>query len=188
MRAHPRPRPTKLAAFANCADDFEATSANRCCMKAATYSALLRGGCVCGAVCYECSGDPIMTFNCHCRDCQHVSGGPYIAVLYFPHESFVLTKGELRHHFTESEAMGRHKRGFCPDCGSRITGGRPNAASASPPRAWTIRASFARSATSTSPTHSRGTTWIRRSRSSITIRRCNPRTRIDGRGAEGFTL
>ncbi len=83
----------------------------------------LQGGCICGAVRYECSGDPIMTFNCHCHDCQHVSGGAYIPVLYFPRESFAITKGELRHHFTTSEGMGQHKRGFCAECGSRITGG-----------------------------------------------------------------
>jgi hypothetical protein len=82
-----------------------------------------QGGCICGAVRYECSSDPIMTFNCHCRDCQHVSGGPYIAVLYFPRESFAVTKGELHYHFTTSAAMGEHKRGFCAECGSRITGG-----------------------------------------------------------------
>jgi hypothetical protein len=62
-------------------------------------------------------------FKCHCRDCQHVSGGGYSAVVYMPLEHFKLTKGELRHYPTQSEAMGHNKRGFCPDCGSRISGG-----------------------------------------------------------------
>ena len=35
------------------------------------------GGCVCGAIRYECDAEPIMTFKCHCRDCQHVTGGAY---------------------------------------------------------------------------------------------------------------
>lgn len=61
-------------------------------------------------------------YNCHCRDCQHVSGSAYAAVVYFAKGSFALTKGELRHHFTESMAMGQNKRGFCVECGTRITG------------------------------------------------------------------
>ena len=62
-------------------------------------------------------------FNCHCRDCQHVSGGGYLAVMYFPKNALALTKGELRYHSTESMARGQNKRGFCPECGSRISGG-----------------------------------------------------------------
>jgi hypothetical protein len=64
----------------------------------------------------------MVTFNCHCRDCQQVSGGAYAAVMYFPKSAFALTKGELRHHVTESMARGENKRGFCAECGSRISG------------------------------------------------------------------
>ena len=64
-----------------------------------------------------------MMFKCHCRDCQQVSGGGFVAGLLVPASAFRLTKGELRYHFTPSAAGGRHKRGFCPECGSRITGG-----------------------------------------------------------------
>ncbi|MGE5302839.1 MAG: hypothetical protein ACM3TN_05890 [Alphaproteobacteria bacterium] len=28
------------------------------------------GGCLCGAVRYECSADALFMGNCHCRDCQ----------------------------------------------------------------------------------------------------------------------
>jgi hypothetical protein len=81
------------------------------------------GGCVCGAVRYECSAQPIMMFNCHCRDCQQVTGGGFVAGLLVPLSAFRLTKGQLRYHFTPSMAGGKHKRGFCADCGSRLTGG-----------------------------------------------------------------
>jgi hypothetical protein len=64
-----------------------------------------------------------MTFKCHCRDCQKVTGGPFVAGLLVPASAFRLTKGELRYHFLPSLAGGRHKRGFCAECGSRITGG-----------------------------------------------------------------
>jgi hypothetical protein len=40
-----------------------------------------------------------------------------------PAAAFKLTRGTLRRHYTQSAAMGRHKRGFCLECGSRLTGG-----------------------------------------------------------------
>jgi hypothetical protein len=36
------------------------------------------GGCACGAIRYECNAEPIMMGKCHCRDCQHISGGPFV--------------------------------------------------------------------------------------------------------------
>src|SRR5262249_4887183 len=81
------------------------------------------GGCVCGAIRYECTAEPIMMFKCHCRDCQQVTGGGFVVGLLVPASAFRVTKGQLRYHFTPRAAGGKHKRGFCPECGSRITGG-----------------------------------------------------------------
>jgi hypothetical protein len=95
--------------------------------------AILSGGCECGAVRYEISAEPIMMFNCHCRTCQKVSGGPYVPVVLVPAKAFKITQGSLRYHFTDTVRGERHphKRGFCPDCGSRLTGGESNK-----PRPW----------------------------------------------------
>lgn len=133
------------------------------------------GGCVCGAIRDECSAEPLMMFKCHCRDCQRVTGGGFVAGLLVPAAAFRLTKGQLRYHFTTSLAGGKHKRGFCADCGSRLTGAesdeRPTL-SASPPAVWTIQAGFARKWIFSCRTHNRGTTWTRPFRSMISIRRC----------------
>ncbi len=80
------------------------------------------GGCICGAVRYQCDSRPIVMLNCHCRDCQQVTGGPYTPVVYVPANAFHITKGTLRHFATESEASGQNLRGFCADCGCRLTG------------------------------------------------------------------
>src|SRR5438309_2201501 len=40
-----------------------------------------------------------------------------------PAEAFRVTRGQLRYHFTPSAAGGQHKRGFCAECGSLLTGG-----------------------------------------------------------------
>jgi hypothetical protein len=83
------------------------------------------GGCVCGAIRYECTAQAseITTFKCHCRDCQRLGGGPYAAVVYVPKRTFRIVRGAIRHHTTQSEMAGLHQRGFCADCGSRLTGG-----------------------------------------------------------------
>lgn len=81
------------------------------------------GGCLCGAIRYECAAEPTTMLNCHCRDCQRVTGGPYAAAVLLPAKAFKLTKGTLRYHVTPRSNGGQHKRGFCAECGSRITGG-----------------------------------------------------------------
>jgi hypothetical protein len=80
------------------------------------------GGCACGAVRYECTAEPIMMLKCHCRDCQHITRGGFAAAVLVPAEAFRFTRGELHYHFTPGLAGGKHKRGFCTQCGSRITG------------------------------------------------------------------
>jgi hypothetical protein len=63
-----------------------------------------------------------MMLKCHCRDCQQLTGGGFAPAVLVPAEAFRLTRGHVHYHFTPSLARGKHKRGFCPKCGSRITG------------------------------------------------------------------
>jgi hypothetical protein len=81
------------------------------------------GGCACGAIRYEVDAEPIVMFNCHCRDCQRTSGGPYTPVVYVPAKAFKITKGSPHYYGTTSQMVGHNKRGFCPECGSRLFGG-----------------------------------------------------------------
>jgi hypothetical protein len=87
----------------------------------------LTGGCVCGAVRYESSAEPIMMVRCHCRDCQRITGGPYVPAVIFPYDSFRLTQGVIERYATDSEGGGHNLRGFCPKCGSRLTGAEDQA-------------------------------------------------------------
>jgi hypothetical protein len=83
----------------------------------------ITGGCVCGAVRYELSAEPMLMLKCHCRDCQHITGSGFAPAFLVPAEAFRLTRGQLRYYSTSSIRRGKHKRGFCSECGSRITGG-----------------------------------------------------------------
>jgi hypothetical protein len=58
--------------------------------------------------------------HCHCRDCQHSSGGPFSSFTVVPAESFELIQGEPAFYATDSEAGGKNKRSFCGGCGSPL--------------------------------------------------------------------
>jgi hypothetical protein len=81
------------------------------------------GGCACGAIRYECSAEPVMMFQCHCRDCQRASGASGSAMVYVPLKAFKFTRGAIKYHSTPSLMGGHTRRGFCAECGSRLTGG-----------------------------------------------------------------
>ena len=54
------------------------------------------GGCMCGAVRYECADDPIAMGNCHCRDCQRATGSAFAAAVLVP-VSAVRISGEVKY-------------------------------------------------------------------------------------------
>ena len=66
----------------------------------------------------------MVMFNCHCRDCQKTTGSGYTPVFYVPAKGFKITKGTPKYYETKSEMVGENIRGFCPDCGSRLFGGK----------------------------------------------------------------
>ena len=86
-------------------------------------SAPFTGGCACGTIRYEVTSKPITMFNCHCRDRQRTTGGAFTPVVYVPAKAFKITKGSPHYYSTPSEMVGHNKRGFCPECGSRLFGG-----------------------------------------------------------------
>lgn len=77
------------------------------------------GGCACGAIRYECSADPLFSWNCHCRDCQQASGGAFCPVLYVEKAALSLT-GESKYYDVRAESGNLVSRGFCPQCGSPV--------------------------------------------------------------------
>lgn len=42
------------------------------------------GGCMCGAIRYECLVEPIAMGNCHCRDCQRATDAAFAATILVP--------------------------------------------------------------------------------------------------------
>ena len=72
--------------------------------------ATLTGGCLCGAVRLEATGEPDRICVCHCMDCRKHHGAVFYAAAIYP-EGAVSVTGETR------DWQGRH---FCPTCGSSV--------------------------------------------------------------------
>jgi hypothetical protein len=68
------------------------------------------GGCLCGSVTYQVSGEPLRVGICHCSDCRREGGSAFTFFGIWPSTSFK-TSGMT------TELRGRR---FCPACGSRL--------------------------------------------------------------------
>jgi hypothetical protein len=82
---------------------------------------LMKGGCLCGAVRYEISADPVIAGHCHCLDCRKASGAPHASFAAF-HDTTVKITGALKTFKTRGDTGMMSARSFCPECGSWITG------------------------------------------------------------------
>ena len=80
---------------------------------------LFSGGCACGAIRYECSAAPVVALNCHCRDCQRVSGSAFCSVLYVPRTALTIS-GQSQYYEFRAASGNRVSRGFCPHCGAPV--------------------------------------------------------------------
>ena len=86
------------------------------------------GGCYCGQLRYEIDGPLETTLQCHCRECQYITGGnPNVAAI-FGENDFSYTKGEAA-TFARSDLERPVVRHFCSNCGTGIgsrSPARPN--------------------------------------------------------------
>ena len=80
----------------------------------------LQGGCVCGAIRYELSADPMMAIACHCRDCQYSSGGGPANVIAMAKTAVSITNGEPRAYRSQSDQGNLVTRHFCAECGTPL--------------------------------------------------------------------
>jgi hypothetical protein len=79
-------------------------------------SKTLSGGCQCGAVRYEVSGDPAHVALCHCADCRKSAGAPMVSWAAFQEDQFRLTAGQP----SVFNSSGTALRSFCPTCGTGL--------------------------------------------------------------------
>ncbi len=54
----------------------------------------ITGGCLCGSIRYEATGQPYNITHCHCLDCRRSSGAPFVTWASFSRRSFRFTSGQ----------------------------------------------------------------------------------------------
>lgn len=82
-----------------------------------TTSLSYPGGCLCGAVRFEATGQPTSVSTCHCHTCQRAAGADSVAWAGFPIAA-VSWSGSTPTQFESTPGV---ERTFCPSCGSSLT-------------------------------------------------------------------
>ncbi|HKJ08278.1 MAG TPA: GFA family protein [Gammaproteobacteria bacterium] len=78
----------------------------------------VKGGCLCGAVRYEVTGEPARFYHCHCQRCRKATGTGHASNVMLKADSIRWLGDEslLRSYkLPEVERFGTH---FCSNCGS----------------------------------------------------------------------
>jgi hypothetical protein len=78
-----------------------------------------QGGCACGAIRYEISGDPVFQNHCRCRDCQKKSGTGHGSYLTFKRDGAKIS-GEAKLWDLLDDNGNEKTSAFCPTCGSPL--------------------------------------------------------------------
>jgi hypothetical protein len=84
----------------------------------------IEGGCYCGGLRYVAEGEPTARSQCHCRECQYISGGSPNVVLVMPSDGFRYVKGAPK-SFRRTDLEAPVTREFCAECGTHILSRTP---------------------------------------------------------------
>ena len=77
------------------------------------------GGCGCGALRYEMNGEPLLSTDCQCRQCQRDSGTGHGSYLTFARAAANVTGAAKSHDFVGDNGTVK-ARAFCPTCGTPV--------------------------------------------------------------------
>jgi hypothetical protein len=84
----------------------------------------LEGGCYCGKLRFASEGEPVLRAQCHCRECQYISGGAPNMFLLMPPDGFKYTQGAPK-TYRRTDIDNAVTREFCAECGTHILTRRP---------------------------------------------------------------
>ena len=80
----------------------------------------ITGGCLCRAVRYRVTAEPITTRVCWCRLCQYLGAGGATVNVCFPSDA-VTIEGALSDYRSTADSGNVMHRKFCPRCGTQVT-------------------------------------------------------------------
>ena len=77
----------------------------------------MTGGCLCGQVRYETTGDPFAVNHCHCQSCRKHNGGPVVTLAGYQIEQVRFDGNDRKKYASSPGAF----RAFCENCGTPLT-------------------------------------------------------------------
>jgi len=77
----------------------------------------MAGGCMCGQVRFEVTGDSFGVAHCHCHSCRKHNGGPVVTLAGYKADQVTFSGTERKIY---ESSPGVH-RAFCPNCGTPLT-------------------------------------------------------------------
>jgi len=78
------------------------------------------GGCNCGAIRIEVTGEPIRAQICHCDDCRRSGGSAFATNVFVNAADLKIVKGSPREYHWTADSGNRRGRAFCGDCGTTV--------------------------------------------------------------------
>jgi hypothetical protein len=76
----------------------------------------LAGGCLCGAIRYEATSEPLGVVLCHCAYCRRASGAPAVAWFTVPLDDLKVVAGTPTAYASSQGVV----RSFCGCCGTQL--------------------------------------------------------------------
>ena len=87
------------------------------------------GGCGCGTIRYTVTSDPLISYLCHCTECQRRTSSAFGLNMQVTEDNFVIDKGEPASRARTADSGNELSLNFCGDCGTSlfsIPSARPN--------------------------------------------------------------
>jgi hypothetical protein len=81
---------------------------------------ILSGGCLCGHVRYEYTGEPEGATYCHCPDCKKTTGSAFSVGVRMQSASLHILSGNVKGYTKTGGSGNEITREFCPECGSPL--------------------------------------------------------------------
>lgn len=78
------------------------------------------GGCLCGEIRYEVSGQAKASFTCFCRDCQRAGGTESIQGFLVDKTAFRIVQGTPKATSRKADSGKTVTRNFCASCGTHL--------------------------------------------------------------------
>jgi hypothetical protein len=79
----------------------------------------LVGGCLCGAIRYRITGEPVIVSQCCCKDCQKATGTGHTTIIVIERSQMDM-RGEPRTYTNLGDTGGKVTRHFCGVCAGRL--------------------------------------------------------------------